>query len=114
MAKTFELEGKDNKPDHKLSIEVGDNYEAYRKPIPDPTPYQNGYITWFNSFGVRDKNGKDADVEYTVTLKKRDSGKKLFYLDANKKPVEIMPQDAGNGKIRFKLSIGDPPTGHFP
>ena len=114
MKKTFELEGKDNKPDHKLFIEVDDNYEAYHKPIPDRTPYQDGFITWFNAFGVRDKNGNDADVEYTVTLKKRDSGKKLFYQDKNKKPVEIKPEDAGNGNIRFKLSIGDPPTGHYP
>ena len=114
--KKFKIKGKGNIPnyDTDLEIEVDDNYEAYGKAVPDPTPFEEGYITWFNAFGVREKaNGRDANVRYKVTLQSLPSGKRLFYL-YNNEPHEITPEGAGNGKIRFSLDIGDPPTGTYP
>ena len=102
--------------DSELEIDVDDKYEAYSKAIPeDPTPIPggDGYITWFNSFGVREKSsGKNADVSYTVILHRLPARKRLFYYDNG--VHEIFPEDAGNGKIKFQLSIGDPPTGAGP
>ena len=112
----FKIKGKGNIPnyDTDLEIEVNDKYEAYSKPIPEPTPYQNGFITWFNAFGVREKiTGRDANVRYKVTLQELPAGKKLFYL-YNNEPVEITTESAGDGKVKFSLDIGDPPTGSFP
>lgn len=112
----FRIKGKANIPnyDTDLDIEVDDRYEAYNKPVPDPTPFENGFITWFNAFGVRDKStGKDFNIHYKVTLQALPPGRRLFYLH-NNQPHEITAEDAGNGKIRFSLDIGDPPTGQFP
>lgn len=112
----FKIKGKGNIPnyDTDLEIEVNDKYEAYSKPIPDPTPYQNGFITWFNAFGVREKTtGRDANVHYKVTLQELPAGKRLFYL-YNNEPVEVTTENAGQGKVKFTLDIGDPPTGQFP
>jgi len=43
----FKIKGKGDIPnyDTDLEIEVNDKYEAYSKPIPDPTPFKNGFIT---------------------------------------------------------------------
>jgi hypothetical protein len=112
----FKIRGKGNIPsyDTDLEIEVDDKYEAYSKPVPDPTPFENGFITWFNAFGVREKaSGQDASIPYKVTLQALARGKRLFYLYKNQ-PHEITVQDAGGGKVRFSLDIGDPPTGQYP
>ncbi len=112
----FKIRGKGNIPNYvtDLDIEVDDIYEAYSKPVPDPTPFENGFITWFNAFGVREKvSRKDANVQYTVTLQALPAGKRLFYL-YNNQPHEISVEDAGGGKARFSLGIGDPPVGTFP
>ena len=112
----YKIRGKGNIPnyDTDLDIEVDDKYEAYSKSIPDPTPFENGFITWFNAFGVREKDtGKDADIQYKVTLQALAPGKRLFYL-YNNQPHEITVQDAGSGRVRFSLAIGDPPTGQYP
>lgn len=100
--------------DSELEIEIDDKYEAYNKPIPDPTPFQNGVITWFNAFGVREKaSGKDTDVTYKVTLQALPAGKQLYALYGDQ-PHEIELHEAGNGKVRFTLNVGDPPTGMYP
>ena len=121
---------KENVPgyDSELEIEVDDGYEAYFKgTIPEPTPYQGFTITWFNNFGVRDKNSKvDTDVEYTVKLKKLPAGKRLFVLQ-NGKVIEVTQKtpkdsnkdklkfaDAESGKVKFTWDAGDPPTGTGP
>jgi hypothetical protein len=112
----YKLKGNNKIPDYdsELEIDVDNKYEAYSKPIPEPTPYQDGFITWFNSFGVREKRSrKDADVTYQVTLRGLPAGKKLFALYGGQ-PHEITTEDAGNGKVRFTLSVGDPPTGAYP
>jgi len=118
MANTkFKIKGKGNIPgyDTDLEIEVNDQYEAYSKPIPDPTPFENGVITWFNAFGVKEKiTGKDATIRYKVTLQRLAEKKRLFYL-YNNEPQEITSfEEAGNGKVKFTLDIGDPPTGTYP
>ena len=114
--KKFKIKGKGNIPDFDtdLEIEVNDQYEAYSKPVPDPTPFEGGYITWFNAFGVRDKTTRgNANIQYRVILQKLPEGKRLFvYYDDQ--PHEITPQNAGPDRVMFMLAIGDPPTGTFP
>ena len=112
----YKIKGNNKIPDFdsELEIDVDDKYEAYSKPIPEPTPYQGGYITWFNAFGVREKaSGKNADVIYKVTLEALPAGKRLFAL-YGREPHEIVPDAVGNKKVRFTLSVGDPPTGFYP
>lgn len=112
----YKMIGNDRIPNYssELEIDVDDRYEAYSKPIPEPTPFEDGFITWFNAFGVREKASlKDANVTYNVTLRALPAGKRLFVL-YDGKPQEITPKAAGRGKIQFSLSIGDPPTGAYP
>ncbi len=114
--KKFQLAGNNKISNHdtRLEIEVDEKYEAYSKPIPEPTPFEDGFIIWFNAFGVREKaSGKDANVTYNVTLQALPAGKRLFAL-YDGKPHELTTQSAGKGKIRFTLNVGDPPTGVFP
>jgi len=112
----YKIKGNNKIPnyDSELDIDVDDKYEAYSKTIPDPTPFEDGFITWFNAFGVREKSSrKDADVRYVVTLQALPAGKRLFAL-YDGKPHEIESHEKLNGKIRFTLSIGDPPLGAGP
>jgi hypothetical protein len=100
--------------DSSIEVEVDDKYEAYSKPIPDRAPFEDGFITWFNAFGVREKaSRKDAEVLYTVTLQTPPVGKRLFAL-YDGRPHEIKTQDADKGLVKFTLSVGDPPLGHYP
>src|SRR5512138_4014843 len=100
--------------DSELEIEVDDKYEAYSKDIPEPTPFEDGHITWFNAFGVKEKSsGKNANVTYKVTLQAPPTGERLFVLYGGS-PHEISPDNAGNGKVKFTLNVGDPPTGYYP
>lgn len=112
----YNIKGNDKIPNYnsEIEIEVDDKYEAYSKAIPDPTPYERGVITWFNAFGVREKaSRKDANVTYEVILHALPNGKKLFALYEGK-PHEITIQEAGKGKIKFTLDVGDPPVGQYP
>jgi len=115
--KKFKIKGnnKIHNYDSELEIDVDDQFEAYSKTIPEPTPYKDGYITWFNSFGVRRKStGKNEDVTYTVTLQALPDGKTLFALYGGE-PHEIKTEPVGNsGKVRFTLNVGDPPAGSYP
>ena len=109
----------DYQPDLDIDFDdPSDQFEAYEKDIPEPTTHGRGTIKWFNAFGVRDKKSKkDVDkniVEYTVTLHRLPAGKTLFYLDTDGAHEVESLQDAGNGRVSFTLSIGDPPTGAFP
>ncbi len=107
--------------DSELEIEVDDTYEAYFKGnIPAPSQYtdESGTITvtWFNNFGIRDtKSKEDKDVEYTVKLKKLPAGKMLFvmYGGATHK-IQTTDDDKNKNKIKFTLSVGDPPVGVGP
>lgn len=112
----YKIKGNNKIPnyDSELEIDVDDKYEAYSKAIPEPTPYRGGIITWFNSFGVREKSThKDTDITYEVTLQALPAGKRLFALYGGE-PHEIAPQGAGHGKVKFPLRVGDPPVGSFP
>ena len=121
--------------DTDVEIDVGTGYEPYFKgTIPAPTSYQGITITWFNNFGVRvkpDKQGEpapDADVDYTVKIKKLPAGKRLFVKNKSGNVIEVTqktssdPADANlkysdedNGnKIKFSWNIGDPPIGSGP
>ena len=116
----FKIKGNDKIPnyDSELEVDVDDKYEAYSKPIPDePTPISSGEVTWFKNFGVREKStGKNADVTYTGTLQALPAGKMLFALfPGNPVPQEVPTNPVGNsGKVRFTLSVGDPPLGSGP
>ncbi len=112
----FKIKGNNKVPgyDSEIEIDVDDKYEAYSKPIPEPTPYQGFTITWFNNFGVREKSsGKNANVTYIVKLKKLPKGKRLFALYGGE-VHELTADDAGNGNIKFELNVGDPPIGSGP
>jgi hypothetical protein len=112
----YQIEGSSKVPnyDSRLEINVDDKYEAYRKPIPDPTPFEDGFITWFNAFGVREKASlKDANVTYTVVLQALSAGTRLFAL-YDGKPHEIQTESAGKGVVKFTLNVGDPPLGKYP
>jgi len=130
--KTFKVKAdKENIPgyDSEIEIEVDDAYEAYFKGnIPDPSQYGTITVTWFNNFGVREKNSqKDTDVEYTVKLKKMPEGKRLFVKAADGTVTEVTSKDpndpdsknlkysdAGGGNIKFSWNVGDPPIGFGP
>jgi len=112
----YKIKGNNKIPDYdsEIEIEVDDKYEGYSKDIPEPMQHQGGTITWFNSFGVREKSsGKNANVTYKVTLQALPAGKKLFVLYGGE-PHEISTDDAGKGKIKFTLDVGDPPIGSWP
>jgi len=113
----YKVKGNNKIPnyDSELEVDVDDKYEAYSKAIPEePTPIPGGFITWFNSFGVRAKSsGRNADVTYKVTLKALPAGKKLFALYGGE-PHELSAEDDGKGKIKFTLDVGDPPIGAGP
>jgi hypothetical protein len=104
--------------DSEIEVDIGNNYTAHEvteKPIPEPTPYGEGTITWFVAFAVREKaNGAFADIPYTVTLNNFPKGKtKLFAL----LPTGVQELDVkatGSGKIKFELAVGDPPVGMYP
>ena len=126
-----------------VEIDVGSGYEPYFKgSIPAPSQYTDSAgtitITWFNNFGVRIKPAKpgdpapDADVEYTVKLKKLPDGKRLFVKNKSGNIIEVTkkgPNDAQNAwlkysdddsddkkvkKIKFTWNVGDPPIGGGP
>ena len=108
------IAGYDSEIEVDIGIEGAKNHKVVSKEIPDPTPYDGGTITWFNAYGVKDKNNdKFADIQYTVTLNKLPEGKKLF-LKLPTGIVEQTTEPAGNGKIKFNLALGDPPTGYGP
>src|SRR3989337_1467663 len=105
----YKIKGNNKIPnyDSELEIDVDDKYEAYSKEIPAPTPFEGHEITWFNAFGVREKSTrKNADVSHTVTLQALPAGKRLVVLYGGE-PHEVAMQDAGNGKVKFTLSVGD-------
>ena len=113
----LKLVGRKNIQGHDTDIEVDigvgkeKDFEIVTKPVPEPTLYKGKTIVWFNAFGVRVKsNGKDANITYTVTLKRLPAGKTLYAL-YNNVPNELKVDDAGNGNIKFTLNVGDPPVG---
>jgi hypothetical protein len=126
---------KENIPGYnsELEIEVDSAYEAYFKgSLPAPTDYTDDSgtitITWFNNFGVRDKNSKkDTNIEYTVKLRGLAAGKRLFVMTKNGKVSEVTSKnpgdpdnarlkysDAGEGNLKFSWNEGDPATGQAP
>jgi hypothetical protein len=112
----YKIKGNNKIPgyDSELEVDVDDKYEAYSKEIPAPTPYQNGVITWFNNFGVREKSDKkNADVTYTVTLQAPPEGSQLFVFYGGQ-PHAMPTESGGNGKIKYTLNVGDPPNGFYP
>jgi hypothetical protein len=116
----FKLKGK-NIPgyDSEIEVDIGidhaNKYDVVSKQIPEPTPYENGTITWFNAYGVKEKaTGKYADISYTVTLSALPAGKTKLFALVNNVPQELMTKIGGSGKIKFTLAIGDPPVGYYP
>lgn len=102
----------------EIEVDIGDNFAAHEvteKPIPDPTPYEGGTITWFVAFAVREKsNGAYADIPYTVTLNELPKGKTKLYALLPSGVKEMDVKVGGSGKIKFELAVGDPPLGMYP
>ena len=116
----FKIKGK-NIPnyDTEIEVDIGDkeaeNHVVTDKPIPEPTPYEGGTITWFVAFAVREKsNGSYADIPYTVTLNELPKGKTKLFAKLPDGIKELDVKSAGSGKIKFNLAIGDPPVGFYP
>ncbi len=69
---------------------------------------------WFVCFRVKDKQGKDANVPYTLTFNKPPAGAVLYYYVNG--PATQLTYTDGPGKgnqprVRAQLSVGDPPIG---
>ena len=116
----FKIKGK-NIPGYDTEIEVDigagneANHEVTDKPIPAPTSYEGGTITWFVAFAVKEKsNGNFADIPYTVTLNSLPKGKNKLYALLPSGITELSVKAGGSGKIKFDLAVGDPPVGYFP
>ena len=116
----FKIKGK-NIPGYDTEIEVdigsasAENHEVTDKPIPEPTPYGDGTITWFVAFAVKEKsNGAYADIPYTVTLNNLPKGKTKLYALLPSGIKEMDVKVGGSGKIKFNLAVGDPPLGIYP
>lgn len=69
---------------------------------------------WFVCFSVKDKQGKYANVSYTLTLNKPPSGTNLYYYH-NGTAIQLSYSDSpGKGnqnRVKVQLSVGDPPIG---
>ena len=116
----FKIKGKKiSNYDTEIEVDIGAgsaaNHEVTDKPIPDPTPYEGGTITWFVAFAVKEKsNGSYADIPYTVTLNSLPKGKTKLYALLPTGITEMDVKVSGSGKIKFELSVGDPPLGIYP
>lgn len=116
----FKIKGK-NIPGYDTEIEVDigagneANHEVTDKPIPDPTPYEGGTITWFVAFAVKERsNGAYADIPYTVTLNELPKGKTKLFAQLPTGITELDVKAGGSGKIKVDLAVGDPPMGYYP
>lgn len=117
----YKIKGKDSIAGYNSEIEldIGSNdpnlYEVITKDIPEPTQHEGGTITWFNAYGIVVKaTGKDATIRYTVTLNALPAGKTKLFALYDGAAHELPIQNAGNGKVKFTLSVGDPPVGAWP
>ena len=78
------------------------NLAAARAAYPD--------YDWFTCFSVKDKQGKFADITYTLTFDVPASGTNLYYY-YNGTANRLDYSAAGNGRVRATLTVGDPPIG---
>lgn len=117
-------DGVDEDYDTTLDIDVPAGYKAvFKSPIPPPTNYGDGQITWFNAYGIQDEKESDPsknfkNVSYTVRLnpfpKAQGDVERRLFVYVNGKPLEITDKKLENGKIKFTYNVGDPPTGFYP
>jgi hypothetical protein len=76
--------------------------------------------TWFASYTIKDKDGKDVRTlpEYTIKLDKPTSGEFQLYYYLNGTTYPFPHEDAEDKdhkkRVKAKLTIGDPPTGSVP
>ncbi len=68
---------------------------------------------WFACFSVKDKQGNFANVNYTVTFNKPDSGNLYYYLNGSVHPLQYSDTNPKGTQARVKatLNVGDPPIG---
>ena len=76
---------------------------------------------WFASYTITDKNDKvvrELPEEYTLRLDRPDAEDFQLYYYFEGKVHNFPYEDAGmkgeKKRIKAKLKIGDPPTGHYP
>lgn len=110
-----DLEDIDDKK-YDVFIDTGETNEKLQQAIAAYPEY-----TWFASYTVKDKQGNDVrtlDKEYTIELDELASENSALYyfLDgtAHKFPHQPGPDKNGKKRIKAKLNVGDPPTGHYP
>jgi hypothetical protein len=66
---------------------------------------------WFICFSVKaKKGGAYANMDYTLTLDAPATGTKLYYY-YNNKANPLSYADAGNGRVKATVPVGDPPVG---
>jgi hypothetical protein len=109
-SKDTELEGIDDKK-YNVFTETEKLAEAIQR-------YPN--YNWFVSYTITDKEDKVVHTlpEYTIKLDRPDSGtfELYYYLDGIAHPFsyEDTATKGNKKRIKAKLRVGDPPTGHYP
>jgi hypothetical protein len=110
-----DLEGIDNKK-YDVFTDTAETNEKLKQAKDAYSDY-----TWFASYTIKDKQGKDVhtlDKEYTIELDELPSEKSELYYFLNGKAYKFPHQPGrdknGKKRIKAKLNVGDPPTGHYP
>jgi len=128
MAQVEPKDGKyklDDSKDTELEGIDASKYDVFTEHVKlDEAKSKYRHITWFVSYTIKEKDGKEVrDMpEYTVKLDKPadkpDSGKfeLYYYLDGTAYPFQYEDTDNKESKkrVKAKLVVGDPPLGSVP
>ena len=124
MAKIEPKDGKyklDDSRDTELEGIDDKKYDVFTEHTKwDEAKSKYGHIHWFASYTIKDKQGNEVRElpEYTIKLDKPDADnfQLYYYLDeeAHPFPHEGTDDKASKKRVKARLSVGDPPTGHYP
>ncbi len=124
MAKVEPKDGKyklDDSKDTDLEGIDDSKYDVFTEHTKlDEAKSKYHHITWFVSYTIKEKDGKEVrDMpEYTIKLDKPDASKfeLYYYLDGTAYPFQYEDTDNKENKkrVKAKLVVGDPPVGSVP